>query len=277
MPVESEASPPAVPEANEAPTSPSAEEPSTEEPRPDLPLAPSEPEPSSPSESPANDGNDDAENELPAGEPPPAEPAPEEPVPPEEPAPEQPTPEEPAGEPPTEGPVVEEPPAGEGEGPDDGAPDEGGGPGAPPDPVTPPDPVEPPSNPCLSLQFGGSCYEIFPGPATWDAAEQQCVAWGGHLASIGTAEEDAFLDAWPARLGISGIDGSNLWLGATDAALDGDFRWSDGSPFAFSGFAAGQPDNGPGVNCVVKRNDGTQLWYDLGCTDQSRFVCERGL
>jgi hypothetical protein len=106
-------------------------------------------------------------------------------------------------------------------------------------------------------------------------AEQRCVDWGGHLASVESPEEDVFLDDWPAQLAIPFADGSGIWLGGTDAVLDGDFRWWDTSPLAFAGWAPNQPDNGVGVDCIEKRNDGSALWYDRRCTDPQAFVCER--
>jgi hypothetical protein len=130
---------------------------------------------------------------------------------------------------------------------------------------------------CPGSEFADSCYEIFGELAAWDVAEQRCGAWGGHLASVQSLEEDAFLDDWPAQLGIPFADGSGVWLGGTDAALDGDFRWLDDSALSFLGWAPNQPDNGAGIDCIEKRNDGIGLWYDRRCTDPRPFVCERPL
>lgn len=137
--------------------------------------------------------------------------------------------------------------------------------------------ASPPGASCPSLAFGASCYEVFGELVSWDVAEQRCVDWGGHLASVGSPEEDGFLDGWPSALGIVDGDGSGIWLGGSDAALEGDFRWSDGSPLVFDNWGPSQPDNGVGVDCIEKRNDGTGGWYDRRCADQHRYVCERPL
>jgi hypothetical protein len=136
---------------------------------------------------------------------------------------------------------------------------------------------EPPRNPCPGLSFGGSCYQLFDSFIPWNAAEQQCVSWGGHLASIESAEENSFLNRWPAELGISNGDGSGIWIGGTDAQQDGVFRWVAGSPFSFAGWAPGQPNDGAGVDCIEKRNDGAGQWYDRFCVDSLRYLCERPL
>ena len=82
---------------------------------------------------------------------------------------------------------------------------------------------------------------------------------------------------WPSALGIVDGEGSGIWLGGTDAARDGDFRWWDDSLLLFDNWAPNQPDNGAGIDCIEKRNDGTGAWYDQRCTDAHPYVCERPL
>jgi hypothetical protein len=135
----------------------------------------------------------------------------------------------------------------------------------------------PPIPECPGQALGGSCYAFFDEPASWSDAEQGCVAWGGHLASVESSQEDAFLDGLPSALGASAASTPGVWLGGTDAARDGQFVWSDGGMLVFNGFAANQPDNGVGVDCIEKRNDATSLWYDQRCTDEYSYVCERPL
>lgn len=149
----------------------------------------------------------------------------------------------------------------------------------PPDNDLQPDAGAPPAaEPCPGSTFGGSCYEFFAGLAAWPAAEQACVGWGGHLASVSSAAEDTFLASWPQALGVPSGNGAGLWLGASDTAQDGVFQWTDASPFAFPGWGAAQPDNGPSVaDCVEKRNDGAAAWHDRHCTDQLVYVCEKPL
>lgn len=149
---------------------------------------------------------------------------------------------------------------------------------SPPDPIEPPEAepdAGPPSEPCPGLVFEAACYEFFDEQLGWSEAEARCVAWGGHLASVDSPEEDAFLGAWPALLGVPWLEGSGLWLGGTDAVADGDFRWWDGRPLSVAAWAPGQPDNGAGLDCIEKRNDSTQRWYDKRCSDRLRYACER--
>ena len=41
--------------------------------------------------------------------------------------------------------------------------------------------------------FGERCYQKFPSPLVWWAAENYCQALGGHLAAVNTPEENKFL------------------------------------------------------------------------------------
>jgi len=138
--------------------------------------------------------------------------------------------------------------------------------------------VRPPPLTCSGSTFEASCYAFFGDLETWSGAEERCIAWGGHLASVESPEEDAFLGDWPLALDIAMGNGTGIWLGGTDTLQDNDFRWPDNSPVSFEGWAPNQPDNGPGgIDCIEKRNDATARWYDQRCTDEHPFVCEKPL
>ncbi|MBP7949792.1 MAG: hypothetical protein KA004_09065 [Verrucomicrobiales bacterium] len=95
-----------------------------------------------------------------------------------------------------------------------------------------------------------------PGGITWPEAESAAVAAGGHLASIGSAEENAFVYAL-----ISGdpdywfTNGSGHyigpWLGGMQAPVGtepaGGWQWSDGTGFGFTRWGAGNPNNTGGI------------------------------
>ena len=108
---------------------------------------------------------------------------------------------------------------------------------------------------------------------TWPAAEAACQASGGHLASIGSA-----LDNFTVQGLVIG-SGSPAWTGGNDVAVEGVFAWSDGSMFAYSNWAPGQPDDdvgtGGGGDHVAMMPDGT--WADFPpATDSyvAGYVCE---
>jgi hypothetical protein len=61
-------------------------------------------------------------------------------------------------------------------------------------------------------EFGGHCYLLLPKIETWENAEMDCYSKGGHLASVHSAAENAFIHNLQPY--------AQLWLGATDAAVE---------------------------------------------------------
>jgi hypothetical protein len=93
---------------------------------------------------------------------------------------------------------------------------------------------------CDGTVYGGSCYKGLYANLTWTTAEQACVAWGGHLASIGSAgENDAVFGAAKGECG-----GFKAFIGLSESAVEGAFAWTDGSAFGYSNWQTGQPTNG---------------------------------
>jgi hypothetical protein len=111
-----------------------------------------------------------------------------------------------------------------------------------------------------------SCYRVSLGPATWQAAQADCVAWQGTLVEVETPEEDTF---------INGIVGDSSWIGGSDTVFDNVFTWTDGSPIGYGNWGLNQPDRFPGPDCVEKRGTVGRQWFDQPCTNERAFVCEK--
>jgi len=102
--------------------------------------------------------------------------------------------------------------------------------------------------------FGGHWYLILPTKVSWPEARLMCQLMGGHLACIESNEE------WKFALALAGAQ--TLWLGGTDEDHEGKWTWINGSPWSFSAWAPGQPDNfGDGQDYLLFRSTG---WDDLG-------------
>lgn len=106
----------------------------------------------------------------------------------------------------------------------------------------------------LSLSFSSSIYAaIWPTNGheyrvipvqniTWtnSRAAAQALGPGWDLATIGSAEENTFVKS----LLNSGLrDRSHFWIGATDAAAEGTWVWVDATPWTFTDWWAGAPDD----------------------------------
>jgi low affinity IgE Fc receptor len=105
-------------------------------------------------------------------------------------------------------------------------------------------------------------------PRSWHDALHSCRSAGQTLVQIESPAEDDF---------VASLSGASLWLGASDTQRDGHFIWSDGSPIGFSHWGAAQPDDYAGPDCVEKRQEPNELWYDQPCADAKLYVCERAL
>jgi hypothetical protein len=111
-----------------------------------------------------------------------------------------------------------------------------------------------------------SCYFMAITPQSWPDARQSCWDAGQKLVTVGSPEEDEL---------IAGLSRANLWIGASDLQQDGQFVWTDDKPIRFSNWGASQPDDYPGPDCVEKRQEPGEPWYDQPCANLRYYVCER--
>ncbi len=100
-----------------------------------------------------------------------------------------------------------------------------------------------------STSGSGRTYELWSEGAqvTWAVAEAAAIGRGGHLASIGNAAENAFVYALvdDHLATVYNSNGSNWfgpWLGGVRTGPSS-FGWSDGTPFTFTNWGAGEPNN----------------------------------
>jgi hypothetical protein len=114
---------------------------------------------------------------------------------------------------------------------------------------------------------GGTIAACF-HPETWADAEADCVAQGGHLASIHDAEAQEFVSATALA-----IPGGNWWIGLTDEAAEGTFVWTDGTPLGFSAWSKNEPSKTIEENCVHLTGWADGAWNDIACDNVFPYVC----
>ncbi len=83
--------------------------------------------------------------------------------------------------------------------------------------------------------LNGSLYYCSTGTASWPQAKATCEANGGHLVSINSQEENDFL----ANI----LTLQSAWIGLSDSELEGNFKWTNGDPLAYTNWYPGQPNN----------------------------------
>jgi hypothetical protein len=102
------------------------------------------------------------------------------------------------------------------------------------------------------------CWKLFSTPLGWQDAENACVAWGGHLASISSAAESALVSSMiPAA--STGI----VWIGLYSKSYWGNWVWLDGSPVTYSNWASGEPNGEFYGEFYGQIYRDTGLWNDL--------------
>lgn len=117
---------------------------------------------------------------------------------------------------------------------------------------------------CDLVAHGTSAYLVCSGvKASWADASTACAARGAHLATISSAEQNAFFVS---------LGAADLWLGFTDAATEGTYVWTSGQS-TYTGWGTMQPDDAGGnEDCAVLIPDGT--WNDAPCGELRGYLCE---
>ena len=115
------------------------------------------------------------------------------------------------------------------------------------------------------LQIPERRYEIIPWTNGWIAAEADAEARGGHLATI-TSEAE-----WVTVSNLFGGNFTNCWLGGTDEAQEGVWKWVTGEKWEYTMWRSGEPNNSL-ANDTINGEDylvlyPSTLWNDLDATN----------
>ncbi len=137
---------------------------------------------------------------------------------------------------------------------------------------------------CKAGSYGTHAYLFCNVKVSWTAARDNCASIGMALGRIDDAGEDQFIaDNRYVTNPIAGI-----WFGANDIAVEGEWRWLDGSLFWLGG-KTGTAQNGLYQNWYIQTQPSAQQsnrdcgvhdvgssigWYDSDCTLLKEYVCE---
>ncbi|XP_056434240.1 C-type lectin domain family 6 member A-like [Gadus chalcogrammus] len=119
-------------------------------------------------------------------------------------------------------------------------------------------------------KFGCKCYRLSNEWESWNKSREICVSVGADLVVVDNEGEMNF---------ISG-KGSCFWLGATDEASEGLWRWVDGTVLSVDNpsWVRRKPGDGKDKNCL--RRDWVQTnfkWEDESCEARNYGLCEYNL
>ena len=123
--------------------------------------------------------------------------------------------------------------------------------------------------------LGSHRYEVFNERLYWEDAENYCEGLGGHLVTVNSAEEQAFIEAL-----LKGMPDGAYMIG-THRKLDSFNSWVTGEALTYTNWAPSQPDNLTGKQEVgVIAKGGADKFKIRDCewddTEDSQlpFICE---
>jgi flagellin-like hook-associated protein FlgL len=112
----------------------------------------------------------------------------------------------------------------------------------------------------------GKRYELVNGSFTWDEAKADAETKGGQLATIKSADEK---DAIKQVIGAQ-----KVWIGGTDEASEGQWKWVDGSDVVYQNWNTMpiEPNGGTGENHLEMYTNGT--WNDGSKNGRFPYIME---
>jgi uncharacterized repeat protein (TIGR02543 family) len=118
-------------------------------------------------------------------------------------------------------------------------------------------------------ELGIGRFSIVSGSFTWQQARDDARSKGGDLASFPT--EDRWNRALQNLAANPFEDFTGLWIGASDAAVDGSWNWVNGESFSFAPWGTGRPSSTTGNSldfAEVSGGGGAEIgkWYDRSPT-----------
>ncbi|TKR83292.1 hypothetical protein L596_016912 [Steinernema carpocapsae] len=116
--------------------------------------------------------------------------------------------------------------------------------------------------------FENHAYRHIVPSKNWTDAEAHCQSLGGHLSSIHSAEEQAFLES---------VLGMSAWIGGRLLPESNDPAWIDGSKPVFKKWRIGNPVNIPETSCIFATVNTDSGWGNADCHGEFPYVCKIAL
>ncbi|XP_022255986.1 macrophage mannose receptor 1-like [Limulus polyphemus] len=114
-----------------------------------------------------------------------------------------------------------------------------------------------------------SCYKLIQKEKkSWQDAENECAKEKGHLVSVTSPYEQAFLHS------VLMSTNDTVWNGLYSQKDEGRFRWIDTWPVYYTNWGPRQPENPStnGTSCVAFDKD--KQWKVLPCELENAFICK---
>jgi len=125
--------------------------------------------------------------------------------------------------------------------------------------------------------FNVHAYKFFPNVLTWHEAKGRCEELGGHLPIIDSDAENSFVAELAKKSIAAPAPMDGVWIGATDEQKEGDWKWIDGKPLAFTKWGPGQPNNKQNEEHYLMLYLAEREWSDQPARStqhKTYFICE---
>ncbi|MCB9235050.1 MAG: HYR domain-containing protein [Bacteroidia bacterium] len=113
--------------------------------------------------------------------------------------------------------------------------------------------------------YDGHVYVLVTSKANWINAAIAAANMGGHLATISSAGENAFL---------YNLITENTWIGFNDTAVEGTFVWVNGEPVVYTNWSAGEPNNNLGDEHYTEMRIQDGKWNDAYIGTKRQYLVE---
>lgn len=138
--------------------------------------------------------------------------------------------------------------------------------------ATPVPPATPTSTPNLNqeglFEFKGHYYKIYMGEYTWDQTMEMCEGMEGHLVTITSAEEQAFIESINKEIEC-------LWIGGYRDEND-NWHWVTDEEWSYTNWRDGEPNDsglqGEGCAAIWPKQWNDLHWSNTG--EQTGYICE---
>ncbi|XP_016111521.1 galactose-specific lectin nattectin-like [Sinocyclocheilus grahami] len=115
--------------------------------------------------------------------------------------------------------------------------------------------------------FGVRCYKFFSQSVNWITAERNCLGLDANLASVhNKLENDLLLSLLPSSSTL-------CWLGVHDGEQEGQWMWSDGTPYDYTYWCSYEPNNRNVENCGEVNFSANRCWNDIACSTSMGYIC----
>uniref|UniRef100_A0A672TQ34 Mannose receptor C-type 1 n=1 Tax=Strigops habroptila TaxID=2489341 RepID=A0A672TQ34_STRHB len=126
------------------------------------------------------------------------------------------------------------------------------------------------------LLLDNKCFKVFGfnenDTLTWHAARNNCIDFGGNLATISRKEMQASL------MSLLKNAATDAWIGLNDINQEHTYLWTDGSPVYYTNWAKGSRSYYSKDDCVfMMKNPIEQAgkWKDEECKTSKSYICQK--